>query len=145
MPETTTQLTLFNIADVVQSANDKWQPVPPLKRGNEQKNDSVTTSQIDCYPNDSVTTLDVTESSSKPRGISEFAISTYKPRGEARGQAEYFRFSYRDGKRIRHVHIPGGNCHSPMAIAHRNMVRAMIQCGDSVEEILEEIKEWGRR
>lgn len=145
MLQTATQLNLFNIADVVPSANDKWVPVPPLERGNEQENDSATKAKPKIKIHDSATDKSVAESSSKRHGISEAAISTYKPRGEARGGFEYFRFVYRDGKRTRSVHIPGGNVHSPMAVANRNYVRAMIKCGDSVEEILEQIKEWRKK
>jgi len=43
--------------------------------------------------------------------VSSKAISTYRPRGTARS-GEYFRFSYRDGSRMRHVHIRGCNTDS---------------------------------
>src|SRR4028119_319516 len=42
------------------------------------------------------------------------AISTYRPRGTA-CSGEYFRFSYRDGLRMRHLHIRGCNTDSPAA------------------------------
>jgi hypothetical protein len=48
--------------------------------------------------------------------VSSKAISTYHPRGTARS-GEYFRFSYRDGSRMRHIHIRGGNTDSPIAQA----------------------------
>jgi hypothetical protein len=40
------------------------------------------------------------------------AISIYSPRGTARS-GEYFRFSCREGSRMRHIHIRGGNTDSP--------------------------------
>jgi hypothetical protein len=48
--------------------------------------------------------------------VSSKAISTYSPRGTARS-GEYFRFSYRDGFRMRHIHIRGGE--TPIRRSHR--------------------------
>jgi hypothetical protein len=56
------------------------------------------------------------------------AISTYKPRGTARS-GEYFRLSYRDGGRVRHVHIRGGNTDSPIAQAKVAEVRSLLAAG----------------
>jgi|SRR4028119_1109012 hypothetical protein len=39
-------------------------------------------------------------------------ISVYRPRGTARG-GEYYRFSYKEGGKVRQVHIRGGNIASP--------------------------------
>jgi signal peptidase I len=51
------------------------------------------------------------------------AVSTYKPRGTA-CSGEYFRFSYREGSRMRHIHIRGGNTDSPIAQAKVQEVRS---------------------
>ena len=56
------------------------------------------------------------------------AISTYRPRGTARS-GEYFRFSYRDGSRMRHIHIRGGNTDSPVAQAKVQEVRSLLAAG----------------
>ena len=56
------------------------------------------------------------------------AISTYRPRGTARS-GEYFRFSYRDGSRMRHIHIRGGNTDSPIAQAKVQEVRSLLAIG----------------
>ena len=56
------------------------------------------------------------------------AISTYKPKGTARG-GEYFRFSYRDGGKVRHIHIRGGNTDSLLAIAKVEEVRSLLAIG----------------
>jgi len=56
------------------------------------------------------------------------AISTYRPRGTARS-GEYFRFSYRDGSRMRHIHIRGGNTDSPIAQAKVQEVRSLLAAG----------------
>ena len=62
------------------------------------------------------------------------AISTYRPRGTARS-GEYFRFSYRDGYRMRHVHIRGGNTDSPIAQAKVREVRSLLMAGVTPAEI----------
>jgi hypothetical protein len=62
------------------------------------------------------------------------AISTYQPRGTARS-GEYFRFSYRDGSRMRHIHIRGGNTDSPIAQAKVQEVRSLLAAGMPPAEI----------
>ena len=64
------------------------------------------------------------------------AISTYRPRGTARS-GEYFRFSYRDGSRMRHIHIRGGNTDSPVAIAKVEEVRSLLAAGVPPNKIIE--------
>ncbi|MCC3423444.1 MAG: hypothetical protein JGK12_05800 [Microcoleus sp. PH2017_01_SCD_O_A] len=63
------------------------------------------------------------------------AISTYRPRGTARS-GEYFRFSYRDGSRMRHIHIRGGNTDSPIAQARVEEVRSLLAAGISAVEVV---------
>jgi len=62
------------------------------------------------------------------------AISPYTPRGTARS-GEYFRFSYRDGARMRHIHIRGGNTDSPIAQAKVAEVRSLLAAGIAPAEI----------
>jgi len=62
------------------------------------------------------------------------AISIYRPRGTARS-GEYFRFSYRDGLQMRHIHIRGGNTDSPIAQAKVAEVRSLLASGVSPAEI----------
>ena len=66
--------------------------------------------------------------------VSSKAISTYHPRGTARS-GEYFRFSYRDGSRMRHIHIRGGNTDSPIAQAKVAEVRSLLASGVPPAEI----------
>ena len=66
--------------------------------------------------------------------VSSRAISTYHPRGTARS-GEYFRFSYRDGSRMRHIHIRGGNTDSPIAQAKVAEVRSLLAAGIPPAEI----------
>jgi hypothetical protein len=64
------------------------------------------------------------------------AISTYRPRGTARG-GEYYRFSYRDGSRVKHIHICGGNTDSPIAQAKVAEVRSLLAAGANTAEVVE--------
>jgi hypothetical protein len=87
---------------------------------------------------DSVTPVEpaVTESNSPVRDdyLALTAVSTYRPRGTARG-GEYYRLSYKDGRRVRHVHIRGGNTDSPIAQAKVQEVRSLLAAGVSPAEI----------
>jgi hypothetical protein len=67
------------------------------------------------------------------------AISTYRPRGTARG-GEYFRLSYKDGGKVRTVHIRGGNTDSPIAQAKVTEVRSLLAAGISPHEIAAMLK-----
>ena len=93
-------------------------------------------------PHDSVSTLDADTES--PRYWSNQGDRRYKPRGTARGKNNYFRFSYRDGGRMRHLHIPGGNTTSPLAQQRWEEVRQMVERRYPTEYIIEVINRWRR-
>jgi hypothetical protein len=104
----------------------------------------VTESKVPPGKVDSVTPVEsvVTESKVPPGeddSVTTSAISTYRPRGTARGIAnvplEYFRFSYRQGSKVRHVHIRGGNTNSPIAQAKVAEVRSLLAAGIAPSEI----------
>jgi len=61
-------------------------------------------------------------------------ITTYRPGGTARG-GQYYRLSYREGGRVRHCHIRGGNTDSPIAQAKVAEVRSLLAAGVSPLEI----------
>jgi hypothetical protein len=94
-------------------------------------------------PADSVTSsaeVGVTESIPEPAdSVTSSAVSTYRPRGTARGIEDcplaYFRFSYRDGSKVRHVHIRGGNTDSPIAQEKVQELRSLLASGVSPAEI----------
>ena len=67
-------------------------------------------------------------------------VGTYQPRGSAHGDRKYFRFSYRDGNRMKHRHIPGGNVDNSVARQRAEAVRQAIARGANVEEVLQLIK-----
>jgi hypothetical protein len=87
---------------------------------------------------DSVTPVEPAVTESNSLGDGEYlalnAVSTYRPRGTARG-GEYFRLSYREGERVRHIHIKGGNTDSPIAQAKVAEVRSLLAAGIPPQEI----------
>ena len=86
---------------------------------------------------DSVTPAEVVVTESKPEPAVDClasAVSIYKPRGTARGK-EYYRLSYKEGGKVRHVHIRGGNTDSPIAQAKVAEVRSLLAAGESPAQI----------
>ena len=60
-------------------------------------------------------------------------VNKYYP---GRRDTAYYRFSYRDGKRVKHKHIRGGNTCSKEGQANAQMIREMIARKCSLGEIL---------
>ena len=101
--------------------------------------DSVTPSEPvteSNLPNDSVTLLEPVKESNLANDSVTRSISRYRPKGTARG-GEYFRFSYRSGKKVKHVHVPGGNTNSVVANARCEEIREAIARGVSSDAIAE--------
>ena len=69
-------------------------------------------------------------------------ISIYKPRGTARGDKDnrYYRLSYKEGNKVRQVHIRGGNTDSPIAQAKVQEVRSLLAAGIPPAEIAAMLK-----
>jgi hypothetical protein len=88
--------------------------------------------------NDSLTPVESAVSESNSPTDSEYlalnAVGTYRPGGTARS-GEYYRLSYKDGSRVRHVHIRGGNTDSPIAQAKVQEVRSLLAIGIPPAEI----------
>ncbi|MGK7885166.1 MAG: hypothetical protein AB4057_11150 [Crocosphaera sp.] len=74
--------------------------------------------------------------------LSELAVTEYQPRGTSGGENKYYRFSYREGRRVKHIHIKGGNITNPLAIKRRDLVKAWIREDIELEKIIKWIKEW---
>jgi hypothetical protein len=71
-------------------------------------------------------------------------VATYRPKGTARG-GEYFRFSYRAGEKMKHLHIPGGNTGSVLAQSRAAEVMELAAAGVPSLEICDRIKGWSKR
>ena len=68
-------------------------------------------------------------------------VATYRPKGTARG-GEYFRFSYRAGGKMKHIHIPGGNTGSNLAQSRAAEVMELAAAGVPSLEICDRIRAW---
>ncbi len=119
---------------------DEFVLVPPAPA----ENDSVTpvepavTESTPPAENDSVTPVEPAVTESTPPVENDLlalnAVCVYKPRGTARS-GEYFRLSYREGERVRHVHIRGGNTGCLTAQARVREVRSLLASGVPPAEI----------
>ena len=76
-----------------------------------------------------------------PHGETDYcdSISIYTPRGTARG-GKYYRLSYKEGGKVRQVHIRGGNIYSPLAQAKVAEVRSLLAAGIPPAEIAAMLK-----
>jgi len=94
---------------------------------------------------DSVSTAPPADTESIPDPVCPDSVSgpvaTYRPKGTARG-GEYFRFSYRVGGKMKHLHIPGGNTGSVLAQSRAAEVMELAAAGVPSLEICDRIKSW---
>ncbi len=103
-------------------------PTPAKVPGEEiPHSETLTTTQIDA--------VGESKALSDDDYLALNAISTYQPRGTARG-GKYFRLSYKDGGgKVRTVHIRGGNTDSPIAQAKVQEVQSLLAAGLSPAQI----------
>ncbi|MEG4497574.1 hypothetical protein QUB05_05615 [Microcoleus sp. F10-C6] len=102
---------------------------PPLNVDSVSPASTLADTEYTVEPVDTEYTVEPVDIDSVSR-----AISAYSPRGTARS-GEYFRFSYRDGSRMRHIHIRGGNTDSPISQAKVAEVRSLLAAGIPPAEI----------
>ncbi len=74
--------------------------------------------------------------------LTELAVSEYSPGGTAARGNYYYRFSYREGRRVKHIHIKGGHTGNKLAIKRKGLVEAWIRENIPLEKIIEWIREW---
>ncbi len=60
-------------------------------------------------------------------------VNTYSP---GRRDTEYFRLSYRVGRKKKHIHIPGGSTIAPRARYRAKKLQEMIDRGAELEELI---------
>lgn len=77
-----------------------------------------------------------------PRHLTELAVSEYTPGGTAGKTKTYFRFSYKEKNRTRHIHIKGGNSESKLAIERKEKIESWILQSLPLVEIIRRIKAW---
>jgi hypothetical protein len=71
-------------------------------------------------------------------------VATYRPKGTARG-GEYFRYSYRAGGKMKHLHISGRNTGSVLAQSRVAEVMELAAAGVPSLEICDRIKSWSKK
>jgi len=123
--------------------SERWEYLHPDEIGRivTRKDDSPTMAEVavgeSIAQDDSPTMAEVAVGESIAQDDDYLAlnpISAYQPRGTARG-GKYFRLSYREGDKVRQVHIRGGNTDSPIAQAKVQEVRSLLAAGISPAEI----------
>ncbi len=98
------------------------------------KDDSLT------FEDNPVTESLVLDATSKNDSLT--AINIYKAKGTARGDRKYFRYSYKEAGKVKHLHIGGGNIHSVVAQSRIQLVRDAILKGQSPNEIKQLIRQF---
>lgn len=71
-------------------------------------------------------------------------INTYSPGGTARGKRYYFRYSYYEGSRKRHIHIKGGSISSNLARSRAGQVNEWIAQKLEPREIVQLVSRFGK-
>lgn len=64
-------------------------------------------------------------------------VNQYSP---GRRDTFYYRLSWRDGKRTKHLHIRGGNVYSQLATERAEQIKQMIDRGLELEKIIVSVK-----
>ncbi len=64
-------------------------------------------------------------------GITKPVLGTYKAKQET-----YYRVSYKEGTRTKHIHVPGGNIRSDLVQYRAQKIQGMIDRGNSVSKII---------
>jgi hypothetical protein len=97
------------------------------------KNDSLT------REDNSVTESLISDVTSENDSLT--AINIYEAKGTARGYRKYFRYSYKEAGKVKHLHIGGGNIHSVVAQSRMQLVRDALARGQSRNEIIALIRQ----
>lgn len=69
------------------------------------------------------------------RGVKEndVCVNQYYPGKRA---TKYFRLSYRQGRKVKHIHIPGGNTRAKLAQYRAKKLQEMINRGAELAEVI---------
>jgi hypothetical protein len=73
-------------------------------------------------------------------------VGVYCPKGSARsGELKYFRYSYRCGRKMKHVHIPGGCTRVRVAQERAASVMELVAAEVPSLDIVARIKSWSKK
>lgn len=67
------------------------------------------------------------------------SVGKYSPNGR---KTEYYRLLYRQGRKVKAVHIPGGNVRSELATYRANKLQVMIDRGVELGELLAAVADY---
>ena len=73
---------------------------------------------------------------------SDYSINFYRAGVSSRSQQQYARLSYRQGNRVKHVHIPGGNVTSSLMRKRLALLDWSKKMGAPLSEVLRIIGTW---
>lgn len=68
----------------------------------------------------------------KGKKENDVCVGTYSP---GRRHTEYFRLSYRVGRKVKHIHIPGGSTRANLARHRAKKLQSLIDRGAELSEI----------
>ncbi len=63
---------------------------------------------------------------------------------KSRSQRKYFRLSWREGKKTKHLHIPGGNVNAILAQYRARKLRELIARGAELGEVIAQVKTYAQ-
>jgi len=69
----------------------------------------------------------------------KYSINTYSPGSRNK---KYYRLTYRRGRKIKHVHLPGGNIKAKLANYRKDKLQEMIDRGAKLDEVLAAIADY---
>jgi hypothetical protein len=64
-------------------------------------------------------------------------LGTYSPNGV---KQKYYRLSYKNGARVKHIHVCGGSVTNPLALYRAGKIRQLINRGADRDEIIALVK-----
>jgi hypothetical protein len=134
------QLTLFDLQQyttppTINSAyDDSWdKPNSAINTVLEQTSDG-------CKPDSTVleqATRDTNKSApEQSHWVEKYTVTRYGT------EHYYFRYLWMEGRKLHHIHIPGGNAKSAIALERKSQVEAAILDGQTVTEIRNLIRSW---
>ena len=63
---------------------------------------------------------------------------------KSKSQKKYFRLSWREGKKTKHLHIPGGNVNAILAQYRARKLRELIARGAKLEEVIAAVQTYAQ-
>ncbi|BCL34243.1 hypothetical protein [Nostoc sp. MS1] len=133
------QLTLFDLQQyttpVINSAYDNawYKPDSVTNTVLEQTNDGC---KPDCNVLEQATTNTNKSAPEQSHWVEKYTVVRYG------SEHYYYRYLWMEGRKLHHVHIPGGNVRSAIAIGRKEKVESAIADGETPQTIEKLIRSW---